>query len=321
MSEQFATQRALNKNFYYQISSKFKRNKAQGMLEFALALPLFLFLVFGIIEFSRIFGIYISVFTASREAARYGSSVGVGSDGVITRDRDCAGIAQVAIDMGLFVTIDPNDVQITYESSPGEIIGSCPNPPSTTLGDRIVVEVSATYHPFVSVDFTPLGIPFRFTDIRVTARNARTIMKDIKVFVTPLPSPNCSADIIFSPNITYSNGNKVLTLRVANQSTTNTAYTLIAVQNIQWLSSSPPRLLKRIQWGQDTIWQDPAGRLPPVNITEWNTTVNRNLFPGETQSMTFEFSNNIKNTYLNFELVLQSTSDVRFGCTKLWTQP
>lgn len=291
------------------------------MLEFALALPLFLFLVFGIIEFSRIFGTYISVFTASREAARYGSSVGVGSDGVITRDRDCAGITQVAMDMGLFTTINPNDVVIAYESSPGDIIGSCPNPPATKLGDRIVVEVSATYRPFVSVDFTPWGIPFRFTEIRVTARNARTIMKDIKIFVTPLPSPNCSVDITFSPNVIYSNGNKVLTMRVANQSTTSTTYTLMAVQNIEWLSSSPPRLLKRIQWGQDTIWQDPAGRLPPINITEWNTTVNRNLFPGETQSMTFEFSNNIKNTYLNFELVFQSTSDVRFGCTKLWTQP
>ncbi len=321
MSDKFSTQHANKLVYYYPNYMTFRHLRAQGMLEFALALPLFLFLVFGIIEFSRIFGTYISVFTASREAARYGSSVGIGSDGTTTRDRDCAGIAQVAMNMGLFLAIDPNDVVISYESSPGEIIGRCPNAPETKLGDRIVVEVSATYHPFVSVDFTPWGIPFRFTDIRVTARNARTIMKDIQVFVTPLPSPNCNSDIVFSPTVSYSNGNKVLTMTVRNQSTTDTAYTLMAIQNIQWISSSPPRLLKRIQWGNQTIWQNPSGQLPPINISEWSTTVNRNIFPGASQTMTFEFTNNIKSTSLNFEMVFQSASDIRFGCTKLWIQP
>lgn len=47
------------------------RIKAQGMLEFALALPIALFLIFGIIEFARIFQSWLSVQNGARFALRY----------------------------------------------------------------------------------------------------------------------------------------------------------------------------------------------------------------------------------------------------------
>ncbi|HEX2981595.1 MAG TPA: TadE family protein, partial [Anaerolineaceae bacterium] len=50
--------------------------RGQGMVEFALALPIILMVIFGIIEFGRLLLSYSAVFSASREAARYGAAVG-----------------------------------------------------------------------------------------------------------------------------------------------------------------------------------------------------------------------------------------------------
>ena len=53
-----------------------KKERAQGIVEFALVLPLLLVLMLGIIEVGRLLFIYSSVNSASREAARYGSAAG-----------------------------------------------------------------------------------------------------------------------------------------------------------------------------------------------------------------------------------------------------
>ena len=53
----------------------FMSKKGQGIVEFALAFPVFLLIVLGIFEFGRLFFTYATVFTASREAARFGATV------------------------------------------------------------------------------------------------------------------------------------------------------------------------------------------------------------------------------------------------------
>ena len=70
---------------------KTKRNRGQTLVEFALILPAFLMLTMGIVEFGRIMITYAGVVSASREAARYGATVGVNSSG-IEHFSDCAGI-------------------------------------------------------------------------------------------------------------------------------------------------------------------------------------------------------------------------------------
>lgn len=52
------------------LSKRVKEKKGQALVEFALVLPILLILVFGIIEFGRVFNAYIVVSNASREGAR-----------------------------------------------------------------------------------------------------------------------------------------------------------------------------------------------------------------------------------------------------------
>ena len=59
-----------------------KKGFGQGMVEFALVLPLLLLLVYGVIEAGRLLFIYSAVFTSSREGARYGSASGDVGGGV-----------------------------------------------------------------------------------------------------------------------------------------------------------------------------------------------------------------------------------------------
>ena len=61
----------------------FKSQKGQALAEMALVLPILLTLLFGIIEFGRIFGSYMVISNLSREGARYGV---VGHDDVQIRN-------------------------------------------------------------------------------------------------------------------------------------------------------------------------------------------------------------------------------------------
>ena len=54
------------------------KTRAQAMVEFAIALPVLLLLLFGILETGRFLFIYSSIVTASRQAARYGAATGEG---------------------------------------------------------------------------------------------------------------------------------------------------------------------------------------------------------------------------------------------------
>lgn len=50
----------------------FKSQQGQALVELALVLPILLMLLFGIIEFGRIYGAYMVISNLSREGARYG---------------------------------------------------------------------------------------------------------------------------------------------------------------------------------------------------------------------------------------------------------
>ena len=51
------------------------------MVEFAIALPILLMLVYGLLEVGRLLFTYSSVVNATRQAVRYGSTTGAGDRG------------------------------------------------------------------------------------------------------------------------------------------------------------------------------------------------------------------------------------------------
>ena len=171
-----------------------KKSRAQGLVEFALVLPLLLLVMFALIEFGRLLFIYSVVFTSSREAARYGSAAGnVGS--YIPHYRHCDGMRAAAQRVGTLVGIEQGNILINYDDGdPAHPFGNCPandyGPSAVRLGDRVVVRVSAQYQPLL-----PL---LRLPSFPISSTSARTILKDVAIQGTP-PAPSGSVSVSFSP--------------------------------------------------------------------------------------------------------------------------
>jgi hypothetical protein len=161
-----------------------KNNTAQGMAEFALALPIVLLLMLGVVEFGRLMVTYSAVYTASREAARYGTANGI-SDSGAPYYRDCAGIVAAAVRVGAIGGVAASGVDIRYDHGPTDVevpfenLAGCPQ--DTILGDRVFVRVTALYQPVLPL----VNIP----PIPVTSTVSRTVIKGVDVMGTPLPSP------------------------------------------------------------------------------------------------------------------------------------
>jgi hypothetical protein len=165
------------------------KEPAQGLVEFALVLPILLLLVFGVIEFGRLLFFYTTVFTASREATRFGA--GSGKIAGLPRYNDCDGIRERALLLGKFAGVSAGDVSIKYDSGPGTAIldpSNCPIPSQyTVIGGihRIRVTVNAEFEPIVPL----VSIPA----VQIASENARTILgnmtvkSNIPVIPAPLP--------------------------------------------------------------------------------------------------------------------------------------
>ena len=108
-----------------------KTNKGQALVEFALILPLLLVLIFGVIEFGRIFGAELTVNNSAREGARLGA-IGAADSLIITRVLNSSGM------------LDSSKVAVTI--TPAES--------SRARGGEIQVNVSypvTVFAPFISV--------------------------------------------------------------------------------------------------------------------------------------------------------------------------
>jgi len=161
----------------YRTLTKGKRKeRAQGLVEFALALPILILIVFGLIDLGRLLFVYAAVTSASREAARYGSAGGNTPDG-IPRFMDCTGMVDAAMRIGNFAGVQSSDISIQYDRGPGtSVIGNCPaSSPEDIIGgvDRVLVQVSTT--------FTPMALFFGIDPIDIDSSSARTVIKNIQI--------------------------------------------------------------------------------------------------------------------------------------------
>ena len=155
-----------------------KQPRGQATVELAFVLPIFLLLLVGIMEVARVIFIYNAVYTASREAARYGASTGLATSGV-QHYNDCAGMRAQAKNTGILAQLTDADIAISYDSGPGTAsLGSCSATTAPVLGDRIIVSVTKTYTTLVPIaNFT----------FPITSTTARTLIKDLDVNSTPIP--------------------------------------------------------------------------------------------------------------------------------------
>lgn len=175
------------RNNYYKLTMATKKtdsfqnkSRGQGMVEFALVLPLLLLVMFGLMEAGRLLFTYSAVYTASREAARYGSASG-NAGGYIAYYQDCSGMRAAARRVGSLAGIRDADVTITYDQGTiTNTLGSCPIGsvgPDLTLGNRVTVRVSSQYQPIL-----PLA---GFPPIPITSTSSRTILKNVSIQGTP----------------------------------------------------------------------------------------------------------------------------------------
>ena len=172
-----------------------KKNRAQAMVEFAIALPILLMLLYGILEAGRMLFLYSTIVTASRQAVRYGSATGVGTGGV-PRYQDCDGIRLTANRSDFLNAFDHtgSDIVITYDSGPGTpIFDTCDGSvdtgvtPSTANTTRINVEIKGDFLPIV-----PRLVPFIERSATspggpILGESARTILVSISIAVTAPP--------------------------------------------------------------------------------------------------------------------------------------
>ena len=196
----------------------YQKSWGQSIVEFALALPILMMLLVGVLEAGRLMFIYGSVTTAAREAVRYASAVGVNDDG-LQHFQDCEGIRQAAKRVGFLQGFNDDDINITYDrgideddgtplpiplSGGGEIdpdpsTDNCPlaNPTTLRNGDRVVVQVSLRYAPMIP--FIPLN------SFEIKSTSARTVIVNVAVEVTAPPqgwSPGTTPTTTRTPTAT-----------------------------------------------------------------------------------------------------------------------
>ena len=281
----------------------------QAMVEFALTLPIFLIIVVGIIELSRFFLVYSSVYTASREAARYGSSVG-GWENETPNYQDCEGIIDTAVNSGWFGGVTEENVNIFYESSPGvEPITNCPY--NVPLGYRIVVEVNAVYQPILVGWVLPNGIT-------VNSSNGRTIIKEIMMVATPMEQPICEIDVILKPTNAAIIDKKKAYIDVENKSTFSN-YSLEGITNIvDSLDPAEKNYLVAVYWGGDVIWSaKESDEATPSEIVEFEKSETRNLPAGFIKRLEFEYKFMLPEGFsVGFNMKIQNAANYGLQCTK-----
>lgn len=163
-----------------------QKGKAQAIVEFAIVLPVLLLIVYGLIEAGRLLFIYSSVNNATRQAARWGSTSGVSSNGV-PRYQDCAEIRAAAQRSDFLNAFDDADIVITYDRGPGTSSydtcnGTTDTGVSPAQGDRVVVTIDADYNTIV-----PNIVPFLSRTVAggnpIVAESSRTLI--LSVSITP----------------------------------------------------------------------------------------------------------------------------------------
>ncbi len=121
-----------------------RREEAQSLVEFALILPMFLILLFGVIDFGLGLRAYVTLSSATREGARYGIVGNQPGTFIAGGSGDCNGTTTTTIVGKVCATmngLDLTDIQTVTT----DCTVTAPPPPCNP-GDPIEVHAEYRYH-------------------------------------------------------------------------------------------------------------------------------------------------------------------------------
>jgi Flp pilus assembly protein TadG len=159
--------------------------RAQAIVEFAIVLPILIFLLVGILEVGRMMFGYASVINASREAVRYASAVGYADGTTYKKFQYCAGIREVAKRAAFLMNLSDADITISYDhGSSGTTFDTCDGSVDSGVNinsghnyDRVTVSIDTTYEPMLNL----IPIPPREFD----STSSRTVLGIFELAAVP----------------------------------------------------------------------------------------------------------------------------------------
>lgn len=218
---------------------KRKRTKGQGLVEFALILPILLLVVVGTIEVARIFLIYVNVSNAAREASRYG----------MVNPTDTTGINNLATTSLLWMPAGSVNIGILYDRGPGT--ATFTNPEDVTVGNRVIVIMD---YPVDAI--TPIFQPFVPSDLQINVRNSRTVQSLKPDWTDPLPPPGSTSTN--TPTITETPAD-TLTPTITNTPDPGATATNTPLPPLTPTPTPlPPIIITKPLWANTTIVQGTA---------------------------------------------------------------
>lgn len=282
------------------------RQRGQGLLEFALILPLLLLFVLGVIEAGRMLAIYSSLSSAAQQAARYGSVAGdsdTSTSGEQPLYLDCIGMKAAAQRSSLLVGLGSGDINISYDrGTTAEPIGACGlDAASPTLsetiqdGYRVIISITAVYQPIVPI--VPLP------DLPITFAVARTIFTTI---IGPTATPPANPDMLIAkrgaPLVVSPDGVLTYWITATNNLTSGVIGTNIAITDTLPLSATLSQgdlddILDDYNWNCVFLVQSPPPQqircsrvapLVPGQSSGFSYAVQAPLFGGVTLTNTVE---------------------------------
>jgi hypothetical protein len=183
-----------------------QQERGQGMVEFALLLPIFFALMLGIIDFGRAFFIYSEVSNAVREGIRFSA----------VNPYDCTGIRQRTQSTLSLTNIDDIDLTISFDDGVDTYFtfdSACSNePPEVEIGDRVTVSARMQVNLLTAQILGPI-LQQTFGALPIEYSSSRTVVPEEGVetgptttpYPTATPPPGASSTPTSAPSSTPTN--------------------------------------------------------------------------------------------------------------------
>ena len=180
------------------------RERGQSIVEFALVLPIMVVLLLAIVDFARIYTTMLSVESAAREAADYGTTLGAGKWEAGTMDTTVQEMKRRACvaSSDLSDYEDPDDPSAGGCTNPGfdycmtpSETGVCgPVDPVYVCEDplrpepcTVTVTLSYDFHLFAPFNIEAMGVQIGVPSTISFERDSTFAMTDIDLLPTPAP--------------------------------------------------------------------------------------------------------------------------------------